>query len=185
MFCVIEPTTGLDSSMSLDVMESVKNLANQKRTVLCTIHQPSPATYSLFNKLLLLACGRVIYFGDAIDIVDYFASSVYKFPYKDGSNPADYLIAVAGGFVASHSGVKISGEDLAKYYTRSELCNSNTERLNKLLALGAARMSTYETNAFQWARCHTSIFNQIVVLCHRSVIKVMKFPLPFIAISIM
>ena len=36
-----EPTTGLDSSTSLEVMSAIRIVANQNRTVICTIHQPS------------------------------------------------------------------------------------------------------------------------------------------------
>jgi ABC-type multidrug transport system ATPase subunit len=111
-----EPTTGLDSSTSYEVMAAVRNLANQNRTVsvkklscvrlflvgpiyrvifafqiLCTIHQPSPDTYALFDKLLLLAEGRVIYFGPSKDVVSYFVNSPYQFPYVNGANPADFL----------------------------------------------------------------------------------------------
>jgi ABC-type multidrug transport system ATPase subunit len=59
--------------------------------VICTIHQPSPATYALFDKLLLLAEGRVIYFGPSRDVVNYFITSPFQFPYQAGSNPANYL----------------------------------------------------------------------------------------------
>ncbi len=31
--------TGLDSSVSLDVMTAIRSLADQDRTILCTIHQ--------------------------------------------------------------------------------------------------------------------------------------------------
>ncbi len=47
--------------------------------------------FGLFDKLLLLAHGRVVYFGPSRDIVHYFTSSIYKFPYTPGYNPADFL----------------------------------------------------------------------------------------------
>jgi ABC-type multidrug transport system ATPase subunit len=52
-----EPTTGLDSAISYEVMAAVRNLANQNRTILSTIHQPSMQTFELFDKLLLMAKG--------------------------------------------------------------------------------------------------------------------------------
>src|SRR5690606_9020761 len=55
-----EPTTGLDSAIAFEVMAAVRNLANQNRTVICTIHQPSPQTFDLFDKLSLMAEGRII-----------------------------------------------------------------------------------------------------------------------------
>lgn len=85
-------------------MSAVRNLANQNRTIIATIHQPSTATYLLFDKLLLMAEGRVIYFGPSRNVVSYFTESPYKFTYKEGSNPADFVIAVAGGFLNACNG---------------------------------------------------------------------------------
>lgn len=85
-------------------MAAVRNLSNQNRTIICTIHQPSPATYMLFDKLLLLANGKVIYFGPSRDVVNYFVTSPYGFHYRPGSNPADFVVAVAGSFVTSSEG---------------------------------------------------------------------------------
>jgi ABC-type multidrug transport system ATPase subunit len=50
-----EPTTGLDSTLSHEVMYVVKNIARAQRTILCTIHQPSPATFNFFDTVLLLS----------------------------------------------------------------------------------------------------------------------------------
>ena len=69
--------------------------------IICTIHQPSHRTFNLFDKLLLLAGGKVIYFGPARDIINYFSTSPYQFPYKAPANPADYLSAFSCLFVCS------------------------------------------------------------------------------------
>jgi ABC-type multidrug transport system ATPase subunit len=57
-----EPTTGLDSSLAYEVIAAVRNLANQNRTIISTIHQPSAQTFELFDKLLLLAAGFFYYY---------------------------------------------------------------------------------------------------------------------------
>lgn len=114
-----EPTTGLDSSISLEVMSAVRNLADQNRTVICTIHQPSIATFNLFDKLLLLAKGRIIYFGSVSKVTDYFTNSVFQFNFKTNSNPADFVVAIAGGFVPDNQGNQVSGDQLADYYSHN------------------------------------------------------------------
>ena len=43
-------------------------------TVLCTIHQPSSEVFELFDRLLLLALGEVIYHGAASDALRYYES---------------------------------------------------------------------------------------------------------------
>ena len=116
-----EPTTGLDSSISHEVMSAVRNLTNQNRTVVCTIHQPSPVTYSLFDKLLLLGEGKVIYFGPSKEVVKYFITTPYEFKYIKGTNPAEFVIAIGGGFVNASNGQKISASELASHFSKTEI----------------------------------------------------------------
>jgi ATP-binding cassette subfamily G (WHITE) protein 2 (SNQ2) len=89
-----EPTTGLDSATSFELMSAVKNLSVQNRTILSTIHQPSSITFELFDKLILLAKGCLIYFGNAADATKYFATSLYQFQFKSNSNPADFIVSI-------------------------------------------------------------------------------------------
>lgn len=59
LFCD-EPTTGLDSFNAQSVMQHLRELANQGRTIICTIHQPRSTIFELFDKILLLSRGAVI-----------------------------------------------------------------------------------------------------------------------------
>lgn len=99
-----EPTTGLDAALAFEVMASIKTLAQQNRTIICTIHQPSPQTFELFDRLLLLSAGRVVYFGATKAVVDYFSSPPLSFPYQRGQNPADYVVNIAS-LCSSHGKV--------------------------------------------------------------------------------
>ncbi|GFH32365.1 uncharacterized protein HaLaN_31574, partial [Haematococcus lacustris] len=56
-----EPTSGLDSEMALSVMEGLVRLARKDRTVVCTIHQPNSDITALFDDLMLLAAGHLVY----------------------------------------------------------------------------------------------------------------------------
>lgn len=62
MFCD-EPTSGLDSFMALNVVQVLKHLTENGKTVITTIHQPSSEIFSLFDKILLLAEGRIAFLG--------------------------------------------------------------------------------------------------------------------------
>lgn len=73
LFCD-EPTSGLDSFMAMSVMEAMKNLANQGKCIICTIHQPSSDIFQEFDKLCLLAEGRLAYFGSLSGATDFFKS---------------------------------------------------------------------------------------------------------------
>ena len=70
-----EPTTGLDSFTATSVMESLGDLARKdNRTVISTIHQPNSDIFEMFDRLMLLARGKIIYFNKASLAVDYFSS---------------------------------------------------------------------------------------------------------------
>ncbi|CCD52338.1 similar to ABC transporter [Botrytis cinerea T4] len=59
-----EPTTGLDSSTSWEIIELLKKMTAHGQAVLCTIHQPSTALFRRFDSLLFLGPGgRPLYFG--------------------------------------------------------------------------------------------------------------------------
>lgn len=60
MCALKEPTSGLDSSSALNLMETLVNVAREgNRTVVTSIHQPSSQLYHMFDGLLLMAKGKV------------------------------------------------------------------------------------------------------------------------------
>jgi len=91
LLMVDEPTSGLDSAMALSVVESLKKLAMQGRTVIATIHQPSSEIFNLFDQLILLADGRIAYFGPKDKSIEYFNSIGHQVP--TFTNPADYFMS--------------------------------------------------------------------------------------------
>ena len=60
-----EPTSGLDSASAFFVMQTLRNIAGDGRTVISSIHQPSSEVFALFDDLFLLSGGRAAYFGPA------------------------------------------------------------------------------------------------------------------------
>ncbi|KAK9477401.1 hypothetical protein V1514DRAFT_309256 [Lipomyces japonicus] len=86
-----EPTSGLDSFNAFNVVECLQSLArNYKRTVIFTIHQPRSNIVALFDRLLLLSRGNLVYSGPQNECRDYFSSIGYACP--PGFNLADFLI---------------------------------------------------------------------------------------------
>jgi ATP-binding cassette subfamily G (WHITE) protein 1 len=84
-----EPTSGLDTFTAYSVISTLKDLAGQGRTVVATIHQPSSDIFGLFDDLLLLSEGKVVYYGTAKDSIEYFGKLGYKCPQY--MNPSDYI----------------------------------------------------------------------------------------------
>jgi len=87
-----EPTTGLDSFTANNLMGTLAAIAhNSYRSVICTVHQPRSDIFQLFDYVMLLSKGRVVYFGESREVVlNYFASIGYPCP--DDMNPADYFL---------------------------------------------------------------------------------------------
>ncbi|EIN10088.1 hypothetical protein PUNSTDRAFT_102090 [Punctularia strigosozonata HHB-11173 SS5] len=86
-----EPTSGLDAYNAFNVIESLVRLARDyKRTIVFTIHQPRSNIVSLFDQLVLLGQGRLVYAGEMTKCHEYFASIGHPCP--PGFNIADFLI---------------------------------------------------------------------------------------------
>lgn len=85
-----EPTTGLDSYTATNVVELVSSLAKYGRTVICTIHQPNSEIYSMFDKLMIIANGKTLYFNEARLAKQYFSHLGYECP--PCTNPVDFFI---------------------------------------------------------------------------------------------
>lgn len=83
-----EPVSGLDANSAYNVIYQLKQLARD-RTIIATIHQPNSSIFQLFDDLVLLDQGRVVYEGPVANVVEYFGVLGYKCPQY--VNPADFL----------------------------------------------------------------------------------------------
>jgi ABC-type multidrug transport system ATPase subunit/ABC-type multidrug transport system permease subunit len=90
---VDEATSGLDSKMASDVLQILKGLASEGRTVISTIHQPSYLLFCLFDELVLLNAGKLVYHGTTARTFDYFTQELgVQMPRNE--NPADVYMRV-------------------------------------------------------------------------------------------
>jgi ABC-type multidrug transport system ATPase subunit len=92
-----EPTSGLDSSIALEVMSAVKEITGRSKLCISTIHQPSPEVFALFDRVMLMVSGRLVFGGSTSDAVAYFTRPQLGYKYIPGTNPAEFIIAVSGG----------------------------------------------------------------------------------------
>ncbi|KAI9680295.1 MAG: hypothetical protein M1829_001181 [Trizodia sp. TS-e1964] len=86
-----EPTSGLDSVASFEVINYLKMVAKRNNLiVIASIHQPSTATFDLFDQLLLLSGGKTCYNGPVAEVRTYFNSMGFAMPLY--TNPAEYVL---------------------------------------------------------------------------------------------
>lgn len=70
---VDEPTSGLSSRDSENIMDLMKELARKGKLLFVVIHQPSSDIYKMFDKMVILDVGGFpIYYGNPIDAIIYF-----------------------------------------------------------------------------------------------------------------
>ncbi len=70
---VDEPTSGLSSRDSENIMDLLKELARKGKLLFVVIHQPSSDIYKMFDKMVILDVGGFpIYYGNPIDAIIYF-----------------------------------------------------------------------------------------------------------------
>eukprot|EP00980_Cylindrotheca_fusiformis_P012580 scaffold3084_cov144-Cylindrotheca_fusiformis.AAC.28 len=92
--CGDEISNGLDSSATFDMIQTFMHLGRAlKRTHVISLLQPSPETVSLFDEVVLLAEGKLIYAGPIDEVEEYFALLGYKAP--DHLDIADFLQLLA------------------------------------------------------------------------------------------
>ncbi len=68
-----EPTSGLSSRDSENIMDLLKELTLKNKLVFVVIHQPSSDIFKMFDQLIILDVGGYpIYYGNPIDAIVYF-----------------------------------------------------------------------------------------------------------------
>jgi len=162
-----EPTSGLDSFTAENVIESLHVLAGAGRTIICTIHQPNSIIYQKFDRLILLAKGRLVYNGAANGAVDYFASVGYQCP--PYTNPADFFIKLIHiDHTSKQSAERV--EALMEAYTKSSLPVQNR-------AIETIHVAIDPTMKGGKASSGQNVFGQMFLLAKRQFKDLVREPL--------
>jgi hypothetical protein len=87
------PTRGLDSKAAVEFARMLRREADQnEKTIITTTYQAGNGIYDEFDKVLVLAEGKVTYYGPRSMAREYFESLGFICP--KGANIADYLTSV-------------------------------------------------------------------------------------------
>ncbi|WRX10696.1 ABC transporter-like [Theobroma cacao] len=116
-----EPTSGLDARAAAIVMRVVKNISSTRRTIVCTIHQPSIDIFEAFDEVILMKRGgHIIYSGElglhSSKLVEYFEGIPGVPKIKENYNPATWMLEITNPSAEARLGV-----DFAHLYKESHL----------------------------------------------------------------
>ncbi|KAF8643988.1 hypothetical protein HU200_066628 [Digitaria exilis] len=85
-----EISTGLDSSSTFQIVKYMRQLVHvMNETVMISLLQPPPETYNLFDDIILLSEGYIVYHGPRENILEFFESAGFRCPERKGV--ADFL----------------------------------------------------------------------------------------------
>ncbi|KAK5843041.1 hypothetical protein PVK06_005470 [Gossypium arboreum] len=85
-----EISNGLDSSTTFQIVSCLQHLAHiTDATALISLLQPAPETFDLFDDVILLAEGKIVYQGPRTNICKFFEDCGFKCPERKGI--ADFL----------------------------------------------------------------------------------------------
>ncbi|BFZ63091.1 hypothetical protein YB2330_004209 [Saitoella coloradoensis] len=167
-----EPTSGLDSAASREVISHLRSFARAHGMIIvCSIHQPSSATFGLFDKTLLLSRGKQIYFGGVREVEEYLAR-IGK-PVGKGVGIADHMLDVTNvDFWGDEEEGSRHVEEMSNAWSSSPDA-STLEHLvrNPPSFTSLPRSSSRKQNSTFW--------HQTLTLTHRTLLKSYRDPLAY------
>ncbi|KAJ1424749.1 P-loop containing nucleoside triphosphate hydrolase [Sesbania bispinosa] len=102
-----EISIGLDSSTTFQIVSSLRQYVHiLNGTAVTSLLQPAPETYDLFDDIILISDGQVVYHGPREYVLDFFESMGFRCPER--KSVADFLQEVT------------SKKDQAQYWVRRD-----------------------------------------------------------------
>lgn len=146
LICWDNSTRGLDSHNACELAAVWRRSASEEdKTVVATLYQASNAIYEQFDKVLVLAEGRQIFYGPVVQARRYFEEM--GFECQPGANVSDFLTSVTvnterrvrPGFEGR---VPTSVEEFEARYKGSDVYQRMTEDMKESPCLMSDRDST-------------------------------------------
>ncbi|WVQ84782.1 hypothetical protein IAT38_006939 [Cryptococcus sp. DSM 104549] len=142
-------TRGLDADTALRFIRNLRTLTDiERNTTLVSLYQAGNGIYDLFDKVTVIAEGRVIYYGPRGEARKYFEDMGFVHP--DGGNTADFLTAVTATnerkINPSHSGpVPTTPAEFAELYAQSPIAQRMRAELDEHKADASVLEQTEKT----------------------------------------
>lgn len=163
-----EPTTGLDAASALQLMRTMKSLAEKGRVVITTIHQPRSEIWELSDNLIVLSKGGPVFSGPVANALPWFEAQGFKSPAF--INPADFIIDTSA--VDSRSPEREAESSTRVNALKDAWLLESAKHFPPLSDIAAGHAK--ETSSI---KTHTGHLRQIQVLTHRTMTVTCRDPL--------
>lgn len=121
--CFDEISTGLDAATTFDICKIMGEVTRMRKSIrLVSLLQPPPETVALFDEIILLDKGRVLYSGPVDEVTNHFKSMGYEQPQR--MDPADWLQSLptkdGAEFLLDPNQAHLTNEQFVTKYNESE-----------------------------------------------------------------
>ncbi|MDP4663162.1 MAG: ATP-binding cassette domain-containing protein [Salibacteraceae bacterium] len=163
---VDEPTSGLSSRDSENIMDLLKELALKGKLIFVVIHQPSSEIFKMFDKLLILDTGGFpIYLGNPLDAIVYFKTEV------NALNPKESECVRCGNVNPEQIFNIIEAKVVDEYGNLTDKRKTSPSEWNKVyLERQDQRVSAEEPELPEVEFKTPNVFNQLKVFVTRDVL---------------
>ncbi|KAL0270444.1 UNVERIFIED_CONTAM: hypothetical protein PYX00_007858 [Menopon gallinae] len=127
VFFLDEPTSGLDNVSTKQCIQLLRELAKGRRTIVCTIHQPSASLFQFFDHVYFLGRGKCIYQGAPDQLLQFLSSAGFHCPTH--YNPSDFAMEVID---ASENNILA----LSKAIQNGKICYSDADPIKAFDTVG-------------------------------------------------
>ncbi|WVW81393.1 hypothetical protein I302_103385 [Kwoniella bestiolae CBS 10118] len=142
-------TRGLDADTALKFNKVIRTLTDTERnSSVVSLYQAGNGIYNLFDKVTVIAEGRVIYYGPREEARKYFEDLGFVHP--DGGNTADFLTSVTATnervIKEGHKGkAPTSPAEFSQLYEKSDIAKSMRKELEDHLKSDEKSQQTRDT----------------------------------------
>ena len=162
-----EPTSGLDSAASHEVMSYISTVAKQHQIiVIASVHQPSSATFALFDKVQLLSEGKTCFYGSTKEVSSHFGRIGQPMPIH--INPAEFILDLVSTDFAKDS--SHAHQQLAKIHDSWNKSPERATLLNQIPDHDASEKS-HDSSTFALHTATRQSPYAPLTLLHRNFIK--------------
>ncbi len=169
--CYDEISTGLDSVTTFDICKLFSSVTRIRSTVtLISLLQPPPETVALFDEIIFLDKGRILYAGPVDEVTHHFKNLGYKQPIR--MDPADWLqcLPTKDGLkflTEPNEVVNFTSDELVRKYRESKRGQGMHEKLEAPVAEDVAQSLSHSRFKTKYAN---SIYRSIKIVFARELL---------------